>query len=127
MSLRTDGKVDAAIIVIDVTSSSPTKPSKYREALKAKIESTISSDEALSVMVEAKLTRSQYNVIKASMKKHNCKLYPNYKTVQQAKLCCYPPRSAIIITQKSAKVNLQALLNHTCNVFWQFKQTLYKL
>lgn len=65
-------------------------------------------------MVETKLTKKQYKVIRSSLKENNCRLYPNYEAVRAAKELCYPPRSSITITESSADIKLQDLLDHTC-------------
>ncbi|XP_024875226.1 uncharacterized protein LOC112456728 [Temnothorax curvispinosus] len=115
MKLRSSGKLDAANIVKEVTTSSPTRASKYKAAFQAtsNVAIPMSDDAALSVVVEAKLTKNQYSLIRQSMKEHHCNLYPPYDKVSQAKVRCYPPRSDVTITETSAEVKLQALLNHT--------------
>lgn len=40
-------------------------------------------------------------------------MYPSYSQIQKAKFDCYPDENAIHITDASAKINLQALLDHT--------------
>lgn len=68
MNLRSSGKLDAANIVKEVTTSSPTRASKYKAAFQAASNPAIpmSADAALSVVVEAKLTKNQYSVIRRS-------------------------------------------------------------
>jgi len=115
MSLRSSGNLHSAQVVQDITTS-PTRALRYRTALQATstVETTLSVDVALSIMVEAKLTKKQYNVIRSSMKENNCRLYPNYEAVRAAKELCYPPRSSITITESSVDIKLQDLLDHTC-------------
>lgn len=115
MKFRSDKKLDAANIIKEITTSSPTRASKYKAAFKEASNPVIlmSDDAALSIVVESKLTKHQYLLIRQSMKEHNCNLYPPYYKVLQAKIRCYPPRSDITITEISAEVKLQALLNHT--------------
>lgn len=43
----------------------------------------------------------------------NCKLYPPYKSVLETKQKCYPLKSEITVTESSAQIKLQSLLNHT--------------
>ena len=108
MSLRAAGKTDESKIVKEIISS-PTRAKKYRKSLKQVSPQQLSAEEALSVLVEAKLTRHQYNVIrKAAPEK-----FPSYTIVQAAKKKCYPERDEIKITETSAQINLQALLDHT--------------
>ena len=72
---------DAAKIVKDIADN-PTQAKCYVSALNTKSTARLPADKALSVIVEAKLSRHQYNTIRASMKETNCDLYPNYETVR---------------------------------------------
>lgn len=114
MSLRSSGANNAANVVRDVTQKSPSRASKYKAALKLAAIPPVkrmSPEAALSDMVEAKLTKHQYEVIRRSMSKNNALIYPCYDYVLKAKNCCYP--SDITVTEISAEVKLQALLDHT--------------
>lgn len=110
MSLRTSGDLESSKMIRDVTTPTSTAP----HASSTTEHTSLSIDEALSVIVEAKLTRHQYNVIRNSMKDHNCHLYPSYEAIREAKALCYPPRSSISITENCADIKLQDLLDHTC-------------
>jgi len=105
MSLRAFGKLDAAKIVKDVTLGSPSKAKKYRR-LEFTPESILSGDSALSLVIEQKLSKSQYQGLRTISKENNCNLYPPYKEVLEAKRKCYPPKSSITITECSAEVKL---------------------
>lgn len=111
MSLRAEGSVDAAAIVKEVKFSTPTRASKYRQAFKRREGESLylSEDKALSVLIEAKLTRHQYNIIREADKKK----FPSYKKIQEAKKRCYPSKEHMQINGKVAEVKLQALLDHT--------------
>jgi len=113
MSLRASGKLDAAKIVKDVTLGSPSKAEKYRRSLEFTPESILSGDSALSLVIEQKLSKIQYQGLRTISKENNCNLYPPYKEVLEAKRKCYPPKSSITITECSAEVKLQFLLDHT--------------
>ncbi|XP_071572537.1 uncharacterized protein [Temnothorax nylanderi] len=114
MSLRASGKVDAAKVVKDVTLGSSTKAAKYRRSMEPILETTLSSDSALLLSIEQKLSKShQYQGLRAVSKENNCELYPPYKAVLQAKQKCYPSKTDITITDCSAEMKLQALLDHT--------------
>ncbi|KAK4883413.1 hypothetical protein RN001_006732 [Aquatica leii] len=75
--------------------------------------SNVISNEALSLVVEGKMSKSQYQLIRSVSVQKNCKLYPPYKCVLDAKKKCYPKKSEISVTESGATVRLQALLNHT--------------
>jgi hypothetical protein len=113
MSLRSAGQLDASKVLKEATLTSPSRASQYRKAFQSPTESTLSEDAALSVLVEYKLSKSQYQGLRSTSKENHCKLYPPYKKVIQAKHRCYPPHTAISITEISAEVHLQALLSHT--------------
>lgn len=88
MKLRASGNVAASIVVKELTKS-PTRAQKYRSAFEKGNEENIlqlSSLEALSMYVEAGLTRTQYEIIRSNKKK----LYPCYSVLQRAKNDCYP-------------------------------------
>lgn len=55
------------------------------------------------------LTRNQYEIIRTSDKK----LWPSYGIIQIAKKDCYPNPESYVVTETSAEINLQDLLNHT--------------
>lgn len=113
MSLRSSGQLHASKIIKDVTSTSPIRASKYITAFTSKVEKTLSDDAALSVLVEHKFSKRTYHGIRKVAKENNCKLYPSYNNVLQAKKRCYPSRISITITESCAEVKLQALLDHT--------------
>jgi len=107
--------VNAAIVVKDVGLGSPSSGRKYRESLQSVSEKTLSPDAAVSLIVECKLSKSQYLSLRNVSMENDCFLYPAYKCVYQAKLRCYPPKSDISITESKAEVGVLALLDHTIN------------
>ena len=80
-------------------SDKPTGPTEY------------TSEEALSLLVENDLTKHSYQNLRSSAKRKNADIYPPYNEVREAKRKCYPDN--ISITEDSAKVPLQNLLDHT--------------
>lgn len=113
MSLRKSGKLDAAEVIKEVTATTPTRATKYRKAYKDSLvpHVQISSNQAISMLVEAKLTKYQYNIVRSTAITHGKKIFPNYEAVIQAKKQCYPEN--ITITENFAEVDLQCLLDHT--------------
>lgn len=69
--------------------------------------------DVLSLITEAKLTRHQYllikNFIDTKILSKDC--MPSYQSIVKAKKQCYPP--IITVTESSAEVELQSLLDHT--------------
>jgi len=117
MSLRKSGNVDSAYVIKNITCTTPTRASKYKKSFKDsknKIK-VISNDEALSLIIEAQLTKHQYNLIRTQAKKHGCNIYPAYYLLRYAKNECYPDKSCLQITESCAEVKLQALLDISKN------------
>lgn len=69
----------------------------------------ITTAQALSMFVEANLSRKQYELVRNSYKK----LYPSYSTLQKEKLNCYPNKESYRVTDTHAEIQLQALMDHT--------------
>lgn len=113
MSLRSVGNLNAAIVVKDVGLGSPSTGRKYREPLQSISEKTLSPDAAVSLIVECKLSKSQYQSLRNVSLENDCFLYPTYKCVYEAKLRCYPPKSDITVTESKAEVRVLAFLDHT--------------
>lgn len=87
MILRVAGKSDASKLIKDVTVT-PTKAKKCRKLLASRIKSAIknSPSGALSLFVEADLTKRQDEIIRTA----NQNIYPYYSLLQQAKKeCCH--------------------------------------
>lgn len=101
---------------------SPLRAFRYRKAFQSKTENILSEDVALFVLIDLKLSKSQYQGLRLVSKENHCKLYPPYKKMAQAKNRCYPSRTAINITESSAEIPLSALLDQL-SVFYSSKIT----
>lgn len=55
MSLRASGNLQASKVISDITKGSPSKASRYRTTIER-----VSDNEALSLVVEGEMTKSQY-------------------------------------------------------------------
>ncbi|XP_060800854.1 uncharacterized protein LOC132903670 [Amyelois transitella] len=108
MSLRSEGQVQASKVIKDI-SKHPEQAKAYKEAYQKSLkpQELVSAEDALSDMIEAKLSREAYNVIRRRAPEK----FPSYKLVQAAKKLCYP--HDITVTETSASVKLQSLLDHT--------------
>lgn len=84
-----------------------------------KTSSVFSADFALSLFTQAKLTKFQYEVIRAATKKAGHDIFPSYKKITLAKKNCYP--GGIRISETSSEVPLQNLLDHTVERIFKTK------
>lgn len=69
------------------------------------------ADTALALIVQTKLSKFQYEVIRKSCKDIGHNIFPSYNKILERKIRCYPPN--ISVTETSAHVPLQDLLDHT--------------
>ncbi|KAF2889055.1 hypothetical protein ILUMI_17118, partial [Ignelater luminosus] len=124
MSLRSSGQIQAAKLVKEITSTSPARAQKYRRAL-VKLEkqttSILDGEEALSMIVEAKLSRHHYELVRS---KDRIK-FSSYKIVKQAKKKCYPKEGSITASVSHIEVELQALVDHTANCLVQAQKEVF--
>lgn len=111
MKLHEKGKRDASKVLKDLTIS-PTKATRYKKAY-----STIMQEKkkqltplhALLMMVEAGLSRKQYEIVRST----NKSFYPCYSLLQREKIESYPEKSSYVVTETYAEIKLQNLMDHT--------------
>lgn len=115
MKLMSSGKRDAAKIVKEVSLGSPARATNLRKAKEksARPEPKLSPEAALGLMIDAKLSVEQYNIIRQLAKSVNSNLYPPYYLIKEAKSKCYPQEDSITVSDSSAEVQLQPLLDLT--------------
>ncbi|CAH0546850.1 unnamed protein product [Brassicogethes aeneus] len=116
MSLRASGAPQASSVLKDITTKSPMRASRYQAALKASQKPPtceIPADLALNLIISGKMTKETYKLMR-NLTNTNCGtlVYPSYNKILAAKRRCYPDRSAMTVTETSAEVKLQALLDH---------------
>ncbi|KAK5649336.1 hypothetical protein RI129_000365 [Pyrocoelia pectoralis] len=111
MKLRAEGKVDAARVIKDITLS-PQRASTFRRAYKKRDFDIpkLPTDRALALMVEAGLSKNQYNLIRAVTKEIGCDVFPSYNQIIVEKSKCHPD---LIVTDTKGEVKVQDLLDHT--------------
>ena len=91
----------------------PSRPTKIRKLITEKKTgpTKFTGEEALSLLVETDMTKQSYQTVRSAAKRKHADIYPPYNEVREAKQKCYP--DDISITEDSAKVPLQSLLDHT--------------
>lgn len=72
-----------------------------------------SSEEALALIIDLKLSKFQYDLLRSQAKERQADIYPPYCKVFETKKECYPLRESISISEKGVKIELQSLLDHT--------------
>lgn len=112
MKFRKDGNLKAANILKEITEQNATAAGQHNIGDSNRVkEIPFSPIEALSLIVNTKMSKSNYTLIRNLHKSKNCTLYPPYRRILEAKLECYP--EAVRYTEFSARVPLQCLLDHT--------------
>lgn len=114
--LKQDGREDIAS-VIEYMLKNPDAAVKIKEVLKKPVSSSLLSPEkALGLLISLKLSKWQYITLRETIIREGSKdIYPSYYKVQKAKMECYPPKTSVTVTDSSAKITLQALLDLTVN------------
>lgn len=74
---------------------------------------TFSTDAALALLVDLKLSKPQYELLRKQSIERNADLLPPYYRVADCKQKCYPPKDCIKLSDYGAEIELQALLDHT--------------
>jgi hypothetical protein len=100
MNLRSAGHKDSAKLFYEAVETTPTRPSRMREAWTKSNEDQIkpyTSDEALALFIDTRLTKSQPVKIRVQAKARKADIYPSYHKVQAAKKSCYPLDETITI------------------------------
>ena len=119
MKLRASGKENEAQVIKKLLDN----PKYAKDCLD--ISSTtkakkVSAREALSLLIEAQLSRKQYETIR----KYALDIFPSYKLVQSEKLSAYPEN--VQVTEIEAVVPLQSLLNHTATRLLQTQKDVLR-
>lgn len=96
MSMRSSGEKDVAHAIKQAVET-------------GKQSNTISPEKAVSIIVQARLSKQAYNIIREPVKDN----YPSYYKVLKAKKDCYPPKDAYTVDEVGVCIELQALLDTT--------------
>ena len=127
MSLRASGATQASSVLKDVTTKSPSRASRYQAAFQESQKPPpceISADLALNLIISGKMTKETYKLMRnLTNANRGTSVYPSYTKILSAKRRCYPDSSAMTVTETSAEVKLQALLDHTSE---RLLQVMYK-
>lgn len=113
IKLQKSGKRDSASIVKELSTASPRRGTTIKKARVSFTEgpAELSPNQALALIINANLSKHQYETIRQQVKGIYSKLYPPYYKVKAAKQLCYP--SGITVTETSAEIPLQSLVDRT--------------
>lgn len=95
MNLRASGSHAAAKVLKDITTTSPTRASRYQLAFAQScrpVRQEISADVALNFIISGKMTKETYNMVRELTNENSDgSVYPSYHKILAAKSRCYPP------------------------------------
>lgn len=115
LSLYASGQRDGSSIVKKVSENIPSTATAIKKAYSTPVSSPkrYSPEEALALFIQGRFTKYSYTIMQTGAKTRSAPIYPSYPLILEAKKQCYPTEDSIIITETSAEVRLQALLDHT--------------
>lgn len=79
-------------------------------------------EEALALYVDGRYTENSYMLMQSGAKKRHANIYPPYNILREAKKRCYPEEAAISISDISAEVKLQSLVDHTVQRIFEIQK-----
>ena len=89
MNLRAEGKSDAAAVMKHMCGGTSTTAKKYRSRFNLETENTLSAESALSVMLQLKLSKNDYQFMRNASVSNKCSPYPSYKKISRARKARY--------------------------------------
>ena len=110
-TLHKEGKRTMAKVIHEVSDN----PSDYKHYTVAKTTppQSYTPTEALALIVRNKLSKKTYQDLRNGSTERGLQLYPTYNKIREEKTLCYPSAEAMSITEDSARVNLQSLVDLT--------------
>lgn len=110
---KTEGLSLKSKIVDKVYEASPNRIKRIMNSIPTPGEVVVqfTPEQALALFLDLGLSKSKYELLRTRLKNKNFKALPSYKKVVAAKANSVP--CPIAITEVSASVKLQDLLNHT--------------
>ncbi|PZC72274.1 hypothetical protein B5X24_HaOG211652 [Helicoverpa armigera] len=113
--LKADGKENMAS-VIEHMLKNPESIGKFQDVMVKQpfTKKIFTPQKALGLLLSLKLSKWQYMTLRETAIREGIRnLYPSYYQVQKEKKECYPPENSITVTDSSAKITLQSLLDIT--------------
>ena len=79
----------------------------------ALLHSKVSKEKALAIFVILNSTKAEYQTVRKILTDEGKNIFPSYYQIQRAKSVCYPSKEKIHISDSSASIELQAILDLT--------------
>ncbi|CAI6363407.1 unnamed protein product [Macrosiphum euphorbiae] len=111
--LYSDGNRAAADLLKQSTEYSPQRALKIKHTYNNRLSvvKPYTADEALALIIDAKLTKFSYSMLRKGSKQRKADIYPSYNKIKESKIKCYPDNSKV--NEYGASIPLQNLVNHT--------------
>lgn len=111
--LYSDGNRAAADLLKQSTEYSPQRALKIKHTynIRLSVVKPYTADEALALIIEAKLTKFSYSMLRKGSKQRKADIYLSYNKIKESKIKCYPDNYKV--NEYGASIPLQNLVNHT--------------
>lgn len=127
VAVRSAGKRDAANIIKELSTASPERASEIKHLRSTKGDMRVyNPEEALALFVDCKLTTNSYKLMRKRAIGAGHFLYPSYYSIQKAKAECCPSEEFLTITETSAEISLQAIIDLTVTRLVIAQETVFK-
>lgn len=118
MNARSEGCEDAAKLMQGELQATPNRAREIRKAVKSENDlqkhRVLTNDEGLGFFIDGDFSRDQWILLRKTSKQCNApQIYPSYKKLVETRQECLPDSSHVVVTEVSAEVHLQALMDHT--------------
>lgn len=104
----------------------PGRPKKALEKIQMEPVRTLSPEAAYGLMLSTGISVRGYNSFKLAADDQDAHVFPSYRSILNIKSTLRPPPSSIEINEIRAKVNLQALLDLTCQRILKMQEDVLK-
>ena len=127
-SLELSGQRTASKVIKEVSELSGKDVSKIKKVLDSPTSNPLkyTPEEALNLFIDGRLNKKSYVLIQQGAKHRNANIYPNYNILLAAKKQCFPDTKYFKVTDVSAEVQLQALVDHTCNRIYETQKEVFQ-
>ncbi|XP_044572126.1 uncharacterized protein LOC123257374 [Drosophila ananassae] len=124
VSAKKDCNTNVASALKEMITTPAQYPTELRKQDQIQKPTPLTPNEALAYILENSLTKQQYVNTRILNINHHSDIYPSYNQVIEAKMQCRP--KGIEVTETTAQVSLQNLLNHSAERIIQMQKDVFK-